>query len=125
TRGVVHGASSAPACCSAIQTGASSASPPRPRPPPEHCDHNFVAYWLRVRAGPNRGQAHRPRASSRISAAPFSAIIIVGALVLPDVIVGITEASTTRKPSRPNTRSLSSTTANESLSRPILAVPTW
>ena len=38
------------------------------------------------------------RASSRIIAAPFSAIIAVGVLVLPEVIVGITEASATRKP---------------------------
>ena len=39
--------------------------------------------------------------SSRIIAAPFSAIIMVGELVLPDVIVGITEASTTRSRSSP------------------------
>jgi hypothetical protein len=33
--------------------------------------------------------------------APFSAIIIVAAFVLARVIVGITEASTTRSPSTP------------------------
>ena len=41
------------------------------------------------------------RESSRIIAAPFSAIIAVGVLVLPEVIVGITEASATRKPEIP------------------------
>jgi hypothetical protein len=41
------------------------------------------------------------RPSSRIIAAPFSAIIAVGVLVLPEVIVGITEASTTRNPPMP------------------------
>ena len=35
-------------------------------------------------------------ASSRIKSAAFSAIIITGALVLPDVMVGIIDASTTR-----------------------------
>ena len=39
--------------------------------------------------------------SSTIIAAPFSAIIAVGVLVLPEVIVGITEASATRKPAMP------------------------
>jgi hypothetical protein len=40
------------------------------------------------------------------------------------VIVGMTEASTTRNRSSPITRRRSSTTAMGSLARPILAVPT-
>jgi len=40
--------------------------------------------------------------------APFSAIIAVGVLVFPEVIVGITEASATRRPARPINRSRSS-----------------
>jgi hypothetical protein len=39
----------------------------------------------------------------------FSAIMIVGALVLVEVTTGITEASMTRGPSRPRTRNSSST----------------
>ncbi len=62
----------------------------------------------------DRGRAHPSRASrslapprigrcadhlsERIASAAFSAIITVGALVLPVVTVGITEASTTRRP---------------------------
>src|SRR5580704_10023202 len=45
------------------------------------------------------------RESSRIIEAPFSAIIAVGVLVLPEVIVGITEASATRSPATPGRRS--------------------
>lgn len=45
--------------------------------------------------------ARRYFASSKIIAAPFSAIIAVGVLVLPDVMVGMIEASTMRKPPRP------------------------
>jgi hypothetical protein len=46
-------------------------------------------------------RAHRYLRSSRIIAAPFSAIIAVGVLVFPEVIVGITEASATRSPAIP------------------------
>jgi hypothetical protein len=46
-------------------------------------------------------RAMRYRASSRIIAAAFSAIIAVGVLVLPEVMVGMTDASATRSPARP------------------------
>ena len=49
---------------------------------------------------------------------------MVGELVLPEVILGITEASAMRKPARPCTRRRSSTTANGSEAIPIYAVPT-
>ncbi len=43
--------------------------------------------------------------------APFSPIMMVAALVLPETTVGITEASTTRSRSTPRTRNCGSTTA--------------
>lgn len=57
-------------------------------------------------------------------AAPRSAIISVGELVLPDVMHGMTDASITRSPSMPRTLSVGSTTALSSSARPILQVPT-
>ena len=59
--------------------------------------------------------------SSRIMSDAFSPIMMAGALVLPEVMTGMIEASATRSPSMPWTRSLSSTTAIGS--RPILQVP--
>ena len=52
----------------------------------------------------------------------FSPIMIEGAFVLPEVMLGMIDASATRKFDTPFTHSLSSTT--DILSCPILQVPT-
>ena len=59
--------------------------------------------------------------TARMWSAAFSPMMIEGAFTLPLGIDGITEASTTRRPSTPWTRHSGSTTASESV--PILQVP--
>ena len=56
--------------------------------------------------------------------AAFSAIIKVAALVLAEIMVGMTEASATRSPSSPCTSRVGLTTAAESAAGPIRQVPT-
>src|SRR6218665_3613638 len=54
-------------------------------------------------------------ASCRIRSPAFSAIITMGALVLPETSVGIAEPSITRRPAMPCTRRRASTTASGAL----------
>src|SRR5207248_4514776 len=71
--------------------------------------------------GPKTAKDGQIAAFSTVSPA-FSPIIIDGALVLPDVSVGMIEASAIRRPAIPWTRSWASTTAIGS--DPIVQVPT-
>ena len=69
-----------------------------------------------------RGAAAQPLIAAEI----FSATMMVGMLVLARGTVGMIEASTTRRPSKPRTRPTRSTTASRSVEAPIRHVPaTW
>ena len=73
-------------------------------PPPE--THVFKSggqiRWRDTRRQiPEAGRLNQAPQSSSTIVAAFSAIIRVGALVLPEVIDGITEASAIRKPATP------------------------
>ena len=59
----------------------------------------------------------------RTMSAARSAIIMTGALIIPPTRSGITDASTTRRASRPWTRRSAPTTADRSVAGPILQVP--
>src|SRR5690606_26224648 len=80
-----------------------------------HAEFHFLAEATTLRAPVPHSlysipdTAFPPTASMRSAAC--SAIMIAGAFVLPPGKFGITEASTTRKPCRPCTRSSESTTA--------------
>ena len=76
----------------------------------------------RIRASPLRCPQARDAAHMRAARNLGRFTMTVGAWVWPRMIRGITEASTTRSPSRPRTRSSESTTAASSL--PIRQVPT-
>ena len=110
-----------------------------PVPPTDYCTTANLPESLRQRKAPYRSRVcpdrcttathpepsaspllrhHRPA----MSAAAFSAIMIVGALVLPPIRVGITDASTTRRPSIP--RTCNSPSRGAASSAPIRMVPT-
>src|SRR5262245_16517162 len=76
---------------------------------------------LRCRA---EGAGYGQTQADIISAAIFSATMMVGMLVFPRGTVGIIEASATRRPGIPRTRPAVSTTAWQSFAAPMRQVPT-
>jgi hypothetical protein len=86
----------------------------------QRCDHLLQGESCRGAVGFTVCHGYPARSCLIISAA-FSAIMMVGELVLPLVMVGMMEASATRNPAIPCTRKRPSTTAIASW--PILHVP--
>jgi hypothetical protein len=76
----------------------------------------------KVRPRPRRSSSTAPDQPATISRDANSPIMMLGALVLAEGIVGITDASAMRRPSTPRTRNSASTTASRS--DPMAQVPT-
>ena len=94
-----------------------------PRAVPHRVHRRHVARPPRPAGGDVRAPRRRESQSraDRIRSAAFSPIMTLGACVWPRMIVGMIEASATRRPSTPRTRSCGSTTLASSL--PIRQVP--
>ena len=85
-------------------------------------DKLLTAWWLTLFPGATDVSLKVYCQTSNIMSATFSAIIMVGALVFPEMIEGIIDASTTLRPVTPRTRACGSTT--EPASAPMRQVPT-
>src|SRR5262245_723590 len=90
----------------------------------DRCPQTLQRGYRVIVAMTRLAQDHHAAAAAcfSIMSAAFSPIMIEGALVLPEVSVGMIEASATRSPVTPRTCKWSSTTAIAS--KPILQVPT-